>query len=63
MVFRRRHTVSGTVGRERSCVRVLRTEGELREALQRAAEFEKRAAGLSLARSDHYLANLPDDLH
>jgi hypothetical protein len=41
-----------------SSVHVLRSEDELREAVQRAAEFHKRTATLLRARSDQYQALL-----
>ena len=42
------------VTRESSSVHVLRDEEALREALQRAAEFDQRAADALLSRSAHY---------
>jgi hypothetical protein len=46
-------------------VHVLRDEQDLKAALQRAAEFDQRAADLLLSRSAHYRALLtePSDGH
>jgi hypothetical protein len=46
--------------RESKSVHVLRDEEALREALQRAAEFDQRAADALLSRSAHYRSLLPD---
>lgn len=45
-----------------SSVHVLRSEEELREAVERAAEFHKRTATLLRARSEHYEAILATPL-
>ncbi len=45
-----------------SSVHVLRNEEELREAVERAAEFHKRTATLLRARSEHYEAILATPL-
>ena len=41
-------------------VHVLRDERDLREALQRAAEFDQRTADVLLSRSAHYRALLSE---
>ena len=41
-------------------VHVLRDEGDLREALRRAAEFDQRTADVLLSRSAHYRALLSE---
>jgi len=46
--------------REKSSVHVLRNEQDLKAALQRAAEFDQRAADLLLTRSAHYRALLTE---
>jgi hypothetical protein len=48
--------------RESSAVHVLRDEEALREALQRAAEFDQRAADALLSRSAHYRSLLASAL-
>ncbi len=47
-------------GRRSTSVHVLNDEHDLRAALQRAAEFDQRAADMLLSRSAHYLALLGD---
>jgi hypothetical protein len=48
--------------RESSAVHVLRDEEALRAALQRAAEFDQRAADALLTRSAHYRSLLASAL-
>jgi hypothetical protein len=47
-------------GRRPTSVHVLNDEHDLRAALQRAAEFDQRAADMLLSRSAHYRALLGD---
>jgi hypothetical protein len=55
---RRTHEI--TTQRSSNSVHVLRDERDLREALQRAAEFDQRTAEELLTRSAHYRALLDD---
>ena len=52
---------SEVISLQRSSVHILRTEEELREAVERAAEFDQRAADVLHTRSQHYrtLASTP----
>jgi hypothetical protein len=57
MRFHRGNQARPEIATSRTCsVHVLRDEGDLREALRRAAEFDQRTADVLLSRSAHYRA-------
>jgi hypothetical protein len=57
MRFHRGNRARPEIAANRTCsVHVLRDEGDLREALRRAAEFDQRTADMLLSRSAHYRA-------
>jgi len=61
MRFRRGNQARPEIATSRTCsVHVLRDEGDLREALRRAAEFDQRTADMLLSRSAHYRALLSE---
>ena len=61
MKRRRHHQPEEVVPRECTSVHILRTEEELEAAVQRASEFDRRAAEILENRFRHYreLANTP----
>jgi hypothetical protein len=61
MRFHRGNQARPEIAASRTCsVHVLRDEGDLREALRRAAEFDQRTADVLLSRSAHYRALLSE---
>jgi len=54
MKLRKRHNGSTEAPTPKQSWHILHTEDELKEAAQRASEFEKRTANLLLRRSRHY---------
>ena len=61
MRFHRGKQARPEIATSRTCsVHVLRDEGDLREALRRAAEFDQRTADVLLSRSAHYRALLSE---
>ncbi len=54
---------SEVISLKRSSVHVLRTEEELREAVERASEFDQRAADTLHTRSQHYRTLIATPLH
>ena len=61
MRFHRGNQARPEIATSRTCsVHVLRDEGDLREALRRAAEFDQRTADVLLSRSAHYRALLSE---
>jgi hypothetical protein len=61
MRFHRGNQAMPEIAANRTCsVHVLREEGDLREALRRAAEFDQRTADMLLSRSAHYRALLSE---
>jgi hypothetical protein len=62
MPFHRGRRTHEITLRASTSVHVLRDEQDLREALQRAADFDQRTADALLSRSAHYRALLADPL-